>query len=242
MMEGSFIDYVSKNLEITIPIVVFLGYITASVQKIVRLAYYKVDIVYLFSLHVSEVFLGVCYLLLLLTPIYSAFLYHYDTHYFWFSCAVCAIALLIGQVYSLKLKVTKNMKRVIGVCFLYFASMLLLFCHCVSSFELIVKELSIKDFMLYFLVAFLMFNMAVIILQFMAEHSNERFTYLKINDEEVYIIVTVFRENFITVRSKISVINGTDNYKIEIYRGDVVLYPINSYKIYVQFVEEKALL
>lgn len=241
MMDSSFIDCVSKNLDIIIPVVVFLGYIAASVQKMVRLAYYKVDLVYLFSLHVSEVFLGVCYLLLLFTPIYSAFLYHYGSCYFWIFNVICAILLLVCQVYSLKLKLTKNMKRVIGMCFLYFIGSLWFFCSSVSEIMLFIKELSVNDFLLYFLVTFLMFILLVIILQFMAEHSNGRFTYIKTSSGEVYVIITVFRENFITVRSKFTVADD-DKYKIDIYRGDIVLYPIDSYKMYVMFVDEKELL
>lgn len=238
-MDSNCIDYIFKNVELTIPIVVFIGYISASIQKIVRLAYYKVDIVYLFSLHISEIFLGIGYLLLLCLPFYSACLYNLGSKCVCVISVLCSIVLIFLQIYSLKLVFNKKfLLTLLAYLIFYFLVLWVAPVH-IDVVIQTVKILTIQQFALYFLFVFLLFIILVIALQFWAEYTNERFTYLITESSEVYVFITTFQGNFITVHAAIS--DDSRVKKIKIYRGEIVLFPIDKYKINVFFSDSKVL-
>lgn len=241
-MESNVINIVFSKIEFLIPIIVLLGYIAASVQKITRLAYYKVDIVYLFGLHISEVFLGVCYLLLLCLPIYEAVLYNCGNSWSGGINIVCAVILMLGQVYSLKLKVNKNFVIAMVIYVVYLMTAHIFVCVYFDWIKEFVNSLVLSDIVLYFLTIFLCFILLVVALQFWAEHTNERFTYIKTTNGDTYTIITIFQGCFMTVRSKFVALSTNGETAIELYRGDIVLFPIDNYEIQVKFVDAKILL
>lgn len=241
-MEPNVINIIFSKIEFLIPIVVLLGYIAASVQKNTRLAYYKVDIVYLFGLHISEVFLGVCYLLLLCLPIYEAVIYNCGNSLSGAINIGCAIILMFGQVYSLKLKVNKNFVIAMAMYVAYLIVSHILVCNYFGRIKEILNTLVLSDIVLYFLTAFLCFILLVVALQFFAEHTNERFTYIKTTNGDTYTIITIFQGCYMTVRSNFITIGNSNITAIELYRGDIVLFPIDNYEIKVKFVDMKILL
>lgn len=232
-MNNLLLEYILQQPSFIITVIAFIGYIFASIQKLTRLTYYKVDNVYLFEIRMGEIFLGVIYLFILSLPVAINFTRHT------FLLMVIGVVLYFLMTYALRLEV--EIKRYIGLIFPYFIYLLFIWLdplNCVDFFRVTVTKMFVYDafFAIHLVLGIMM--LIIVILQFLAEASNDRFTYINA-DNEIYIIITRAEGTYITVRGKLK--QEGDKVKIYIFRGNVKLIPIDNKQISVIFADEKKL-
>lgn len=183
----------------------------------------------------GEIFLGVIYLFILSLPVAINFTRHT------FLLMVIGVVLYFLMTYALRLEV--EIKRYIGLIFPYFIYLLFIWLdplNCVDFFRVIVTKMFVYDafFAIHLVLGIMM--LIIVILQFLAEASNDRFTYINAdNENEIYIIITRAEGTYITVRGKLK--QEGDKVKIYIFRGNVKLIPIDNKQISVIFADEKKL-
>ncbi|WP_440444118.1 hypothetical protein [Phascolarctobacterium sp.] len=234
-MNDLLLEYISQQPSFVITVIAFIGYIFASIQKLTRLTYYKVDNVYLFEIRMGEIFLGVIYLFILSLPVAINFTRHT------FLLMIIGVVLYFLMTYALRLEV--EIKRYIGLIFPYFIYLLFIWLdplNCVEFFKVTVTQIFVYNafFAIHLVLGIMM--LIIVVLQLLAEASNDRFTYINPdNENEVYIIITRTEGTYITVRGKLK--QEGDKVKIYIFRGNVKLIPIDNQQISVIFVDEKKL-
>ena len=214
-MNNLLLEYILQQPSFIITVIAFIGYIFASIQKLTRLTYYKVDNVYLFEIRMGEIFLGVIYLFILSLPVAINFTRHT------FLLMVIGVVLYFLMTYALRLEV--EIKRYIGLIFPYFIYLLFIWLdplNCVDFFRVTVTKMFVYDafFAIHLVLGIMM--LIIVILQFLAEASNDRFTYINAdNENEIYIIITRAEGTYITVRGKLK--QEGDKVKIYIYLGEM---------------------
>ena len=147
----------------------------------------------------GEIFLGVIYLFILSLPVAINFTRHT------FLLMIIGVVLYFLMTYALRLEV--EIKRYIGLIFPYFIYLLFIWLdplNCVEFFKVTVTQMFVYNafFAIHLVLGIMM--LIIVILQLLAEASNDRFTYINPdNENEVYIIITRTEGTYITVRGKL---------------------------------------
>lgn len=203
------------------PLLLCLGLVLSLIQKTVRFAYYRVDHLYLMEIRTEEVLQGLSYLFVFA---YTFFLSH-DIHMAYKKYRKIYTKTLLANiffiiVYMLFLWYTQTyylniLQTIVIVVFIIFIGIFFIFIK--ALYQKPIESMLVRTTVCtsLFIIIF-----AVIILQYMAEASNKRFTYIQNNNHD-YIVVTTFKDYYITKLSKI------ENDTISVYRDKTYLFKLD---------------
>ena len=237
-------DQIIKTLKrdggVYISVLILLGYLFTAVQMIVRYAYYGVELTYLLNIKLEDILLALDYVMIIsFMPIFAYELSQTNEQ-------KCRRRIILKQVlftiicWLFAFALTQRIAFDFFALFFSLQVIADIIAARISNqiFSLLKKHL---DYLLSIkgLATLLLFFIAIICsLQFFIEAYNHRFTYLFAMDgdnEREYIVLTTFKDNYITIESEIE-----DDY-ITIYRGHVRLVPISDSSLYERQFSEKQL-
>lgn len=203
------------------PLLLCLGFVLFLIQKTVRFAYYEVDHLYLMEIRSEEVLQSLSYLFIF---IYIFFFLH-DYKLFYKENKKINITFIFTHLIVVFLY----------VLFLWYTQIYYInFFHVISIFIIIVILSVTIIFAQYIIstknnkcfsrikICFIIFSLisAISVIQYIVESNNKRFTYLE-KEEKQYIIISTFKDYYITVLSNV------ENDNITIYRGQVHLFKLD---------------
>lgn len=203
------------------PLLLCLGFVLFLIQKTVRFAYYEVDHLYLMEIRSEEVLQSLSYLFIFIYIFF--FLHDYKFYYDEnqkINMTFIFTHLMIVFLYVLFLWYTQtyyiNLSHIISIfIIIVILSIAIIFAQYILSIQNNKCFSRIKICVIIFsLIA------AISIIQYIVESSNKRFTYLE-KEEKQYIIISTFKDYYITVLSCVE----DDN--ITIYRGQVHLFKLD---------------
>lgn len=225
-------EYIYKYIINFAPLLLCMGLVLSLIQKTVRFAYYEVDHLYLMEIRTEEVLQGLSYLFIF---IYSLFLSH-DIYVAYVKYKIlhiktCITNIVFIVVYILFLWYTQtyyiNISQIIVIAvFALFVVTTMIAIQASYKGKIDIPSIKSTGCAIIFITIF-----AVAALQYLAEMSNKRFTYIQNNKNE-YIIITTFKDYYITVLSKV------DNNTITIYRGMVYIFKLDQDIIAHEFKEK----